>query len=183
MRVRCAYVCPSREYSLRVVFSVRRADVSRVVWRRVTCLCVRAEWPWASVRVRGTLRDACGQGARAELRSPLPAAPRGVSRDGYRDYRTFVADTTYAIRRIPPRAVLRAISDSDSSFSRTRLSRAQADQARPRAPPARAACRVTSVLSVGSPPAPLGHAERSGASVRCGGEGRRAGPPPEASPR
>jgi hypothetical protein len=60
MRVRCAYVCPSREYSLRVVFSVRRADVSGVVWRRVTCsrvLCVRAEWPWASVRVRGTLRE------------------------------------------------------------------------------------------------------------------------------
>ena len=59
MRVRCAYVCPSREYSLRVVFSVRRADVSGVVWRRVTCsrVCVRAEWPWASVRVRGTLRE------------------------------------------------------------------------------------------------------------------------------
>jgi hypothetical protein len=75
MRVRCAYVCPSREYSLRVVFSVRRADVSGVVWRRVTCsrVCVRAEWPWASVRVRGTLREvhalgACGSAAaRAEL--------------------------------------------------------------------------------------------------------------------
>lgn len=70
MRVRCAYVCPSREYSLRVVFSVRRADVSGVVWRRVTCsrVCVRAEWPWASVRVRGTLREvhalgACGSAA------------------------------------------------------------------------------------------------------------------------
>lgn len=89
MRVRCAYVCPSREYSLRVVFSVRRADVSGVVWRRVTCsrVCVRAEWPWASVRVRGTLRLRCmhwvhaaAQRARTReaVRSPLPAAPREV---------------------------------------------------------------------------------------------------------
>ena len=118
MRVRCAYVCPSREYSLRVVFSVRRADVSGVVWRRVTCsrVCVRAEWPWASVRVRGTLREvhalgACGSAARADPRSSeisvTDGAARGVSATDT-DYRT---ERHSRIRRVP-----RAISESVSSF-------------------------------------------------------------------